>query len=137
DVASRISHAGRSSEALEELRRLIISRTINPMIAELCRAEGGVPSDVLRVAVSGNTVMTHLLMGISPASIGRYPFRPVETHFRPMGARAAGLAVHPEAFLDIVPAVAGYVGGDIVSDLLISGGQERAGNTLLVDIGTN
>jgi uncharacterized 2Fe-2S/4Fe-4S cluster protein (DUF4445 family) len=137
DVASRISYSCRSPQALEELRRLVVHRTINPMIAELCRAQEGTTADVLRVAVSGNTVMMHLLMGISPGGIGRFPFRPVETHFRPVNARGAGFAVHPEAFLDIVPSVAGYVGGDIVSDLLLSIGERRDGNLLMIDIGTN
>jgi uncharacterized 2Fe-2S/4Fe-4S cluster protein (DUF4445 family) len=137
DVAARISYASRSPENLAELRDLVVRRTINPLIAELCRAEGGTPRHVWRVAIAGNTVMSHLFLGLSPQGIGRYPFRPVTLAFEPLTAAQTGLVCHPQALVDVAPGIAGYVGGDIVADLLLADIEQRRGNLLLVDIGTN
>lgn len=137
DVASRISYASRSAENLAELRDLVVRRTINPLIAELCRAEGGTPRHVWRVALAGNTVMSHLLLGLSPQGIGRFPFRPVALAFDALTTAETGLACHPQALVDVAPGIAGYVGGDIVADLLLADIEQQHGNLLLVDIGTN
>ena len=136
DVASRISHA-RTPAAVRELQQLVIDRTINPLLGALCRAQGLEPRQVCRITVSGNTVMAHLVLGLSPAGIGVLPFQPVTNHPEPVAARELGLAIHPDGLVEFVPSIAGYVGGDIVSDLYVSRLRRRPGLNLLVDIGTN
>ncbi|MDZ4199689.1 MAG: ASKHA domain-containing protein, partial [Kiritimatiellia bacterium] len=121
----------------EILRRRIVEETLNPLIHALCERTGTASDRILRVAVSGNTVMMHLLLGLSPAGIGRLPFQPVIRRFESQSAAAIGLDLHPNAVLDIVPCISGYVGGDIVSDLAVCRMLDRSGLTLLVDIGTN
>ena len=136
DVASRITFC-RSADNVRELQRLVIHETINPLIERLCGEQGISAASISRIAVSGNTVMSHLFLGISPESIGYLPFQPVVNRYDEYRGRELELSVHPNGLVDVVPSVSGYVGGDIVSDLYVSGVHERPDPTLLVDIGTN
>ncbi len=136
DVAARIS-ACETPGDVAELRRLAVEATLNPLIEELCHGAGGSPKTVVRLAAAGNTVMTHLLLGLSPAALGASPFAPVACRFPPLRAADLGLGIAPEAGVDIVPCMTGYLGGDIAADLLAARMMERRPPTLLIDIGTN
>jgi uncharacterized 2Fe-2S/4Fe-4S cluster protein (DUF4445 family) len=103
------------------------------MLEEL-RLQSGRQEEIVRLAVSGNTVMSHLLAGISPERIGVTPFMPEEFFGRTFPGEALGLPVR-EVY--IAPAVAGFVGGDITADLLAVMDGHESEETLLLDIGTN
>ncbi len=136
DVASRISFC-RGPEEIEWMRRLIVEETLNPLIHEMCEEAGLAPARIVRISAAGNTVMTHLLLGLPPTNIGVIPFNPVIRKPPPCLARAIGLDVGASALLDIVPAMSGYVGGDITADLCAARVMASPGPSLLVDIGTN
>ena len=136
DVNARISHARGAAERAE-LQRLVVEETLNPLIAQLARDEDIVPAAIPRIAVSGNTVMMHLLLGLPPDGIGAIPFQPVMRRYPESRARDVGLRLHPRAVLDIVPGLSGHVGGDLTSDAHAAGLLDRPGLTMLVDIGTN
>jgi uncharacterized 2Fe-2S/4Fe-4S cluster protein (DUF4445 family) len=136
DVASRIAYC-RSAEHVHDLQRLVVHETVNTLVETLCR-EQQIPADrISRIAISGNTVMTHLFLGISPESIGQVPFQPVAKCYDKFRARDLQLRINPLGIVDVVPSVSGYVGGDIVSDIYAARLIERGEPTLLVDIGTN
>lgn len=137
DVASRIS-ACRTPEDEAVLQRLILQDTVNPLLAEVCGKAGGKdPGRVLVAIFSGNTVMGHLLLGLPPEGIGRLPFRPVQTRHPETAAGPLGLNTAPDARVRVVPSVSGYIGGDITSDIHITGMAEDGETCLLIDIGTN
>ncbi len=136
DVASRIALCRREDQ-VRELQRLIVDETINPLIESLCTEQGIQANSISRIAVSGNTVMAHLLLGISPDSIGHAPFQPVVRRYDPCRVRDLSLRANPNAIVDVIPSVSGYVGGDVVSDIYIARLGERPEATLLIDIGTN
>lgn len=136
DVASRIGQCDRA-ENVRALQQLVIAHTINPMAAELCERNACAAADLAAVAVAGNTVMSHLFLGLSPFSIGRLPFTPVTRNYAEVAAAELGLHARPDAPVYVVPSASGYVGGDIVADLHVTGLPARAGAVLLVDIGTN
>ena len=81
------------------------------------------------VAVAGNTVMTCLLHGISPLSIGEYPFTAPQRLFPPRQDLLAGVPV-----LLTVPCISGYLGGDTVAGL---GEVNLQPGEMLLDLGTN
>jgi uncharacterized 2Fe-2S/4Fe-4S cluster protein (DUF4445 family) len=136
DVAARISYAT-TPEKVAELQRLVVQQTLNPLLGILC-ARAGIPHDRIRhLTVSGNTVMTHLFYGLSPESIGRIPFDPLMHHYPPQTGAELQLAMHPDGRVEAAPSVSGYIGGDIVSDLYVTGLAGRAETTALIDIGTN
>jgi uncharacterized 2Fe-2S/4Fe-4S cluster protein (DUF4445 family) len=136
DVISRIVHAG-TPEGLAGLQRLIVHDTLAPLIAEVCASAGISAGDILRMVVAGNTVMTHLFFGYSPAGIGVLPFEPVTRTPPPVRAAEVGLPIHPRAVVEAVPSISGHVGGDLVADAVVARLLDRPAPAMLVDIGTN
>ena len=126
NVITRINHVGTSSGALEELRMAAVE-SVNELLDRL------EPDGVARIALAGNTVMSCLFHGIDPSPIGVMPFTPPCRIFPVRGAAELGLRAGDIPVLT-VPAIAGYVGGDLTAGLLET--PLRPGE-LLVDIGTN
>jgi uncharacterized 2Fe-2S/4Fe-4S cluster protein (DUF4445 family) len=135
DVVSRISLCNAEGQ-LEALKELVIDHTLNPLIHKLCAGTGINQNEIIHLAASGNTVMMHIFFGVSPVSIGVIPFEPV-SHFFKSTASKLGIDACPDALVEDIPAISGYVGGDITSDLQVSNLWENKGLTVLVDIGTN
>ena len=136
DVASRISYCQAPAD-LRLLQELVVQQTLNPLLQQVCAAAGVAPERVMRLAVAGNTVMEHLFLGLSPDSIGRLPFHAVRLVHPPCRASDLGLAMHPAGLVDVLPAIAGYIGGDLTADLQVARLTERPELHLLVDMGTN
>ncbi|EME69625.1 ferredoxin [Paramagnetospirillum caucaseum] len=131
DVISRGGRALRDPEAAGELRRLAVTA-----IAALAHTvTGGRPETVHHLAVVGNSVMQHLLLGLAVEGLVKAPYRPLlsEAHDRP--AEDFGLA--PGARLHVGPNIAGFVGSDHVAALLDVLDSEPQGCWALLDIGTN
>lgn len=136
DVASRISYC-KSQKRVEQMQRLVVEDTLNVIIRGLCEQTGCDAGQINRMVISGNTVMSHLFLGISPSGIGRLPFRPVTRVPGEYLAKDMGVGINPHGIIDVIPAIAGYLGGDITSDIYSANILENPGLTLLVDIGTN
>lgn len=136
DVITRIIHGDEESNGLEELQQAVVE-TIDDLIlvlVEKCKIRAG---DIRVVVAAGNTTMAHLLFAIQPRYIRLEPYVPTANHFPICRARELGLGVNPEAIVYNFPAVASYVGGDIVAGVLFNGMAEEEPVTLFVDIGTN
>lgn len=99
-------------------------------------ADGGVDrAKVGHIAVSGNTTMTHLLMGYDCTKLGTYPFQPVTTDFiEGSGKEILGFET---AETSVLPGISAFVGGDIVSGLYACGFHKTEELCLLIDLGTN
>lgn len=137
DVLTRISHVVEYPQrGLEDLRRSIVS-ALNNLLAELCPKCGVAQDRVYAFSVAANTAMEHILLGVSPVSLGRSPFRPVFTEGREVPADAVGLKANPAATLYCLPAVSAYIGSDIVAGAYAAGLHEATDTTLFIDIGTN
>ncbi len=136
DVAGRISYAC-TAEKVDELRHLIVDATINRLIRILIERHGIAADDVSRVSAAGNSVMTHLLLGVDPTHLGGVPFQPASNFPPAFSAGQLGIAIHPAAPVDVAPATAAYFGGDITADTYVCGLHRAKELTLLVDIGTN
>ncbi len=136
DVAARIVYAQREG-GLAEMQRLVIDQTINRLVRLLCHDEGIRIEDVSRMVVSGNTIMAHLLLGIDPRNMGGIPFQPVAHGPGPVRAGKLDVGMNPAGFVDVVPAISAYVGGDIVSDIFVSGVMGKNESAVILDLGTN
>jgi len=136
DIIGRIGYAARPG-GLAELRELAL-RTIHRLLANCLGRIGADPEAVLAASLSGNTTMTHLALGIDPECIRLDPYTPAVLAPGALTAGAIGLAIHPLAPAFFAPAVGSYLGGDILSGLLLT---PLAGNApeprLFIDIGTN
>jgi len=112
DVISRIQAA--EGDGLELLHGAIRDQ-ISHMLEQLLE-KAGRKGPVNFLAVAGNTVMSHLFTDLSPKSIGVVPFTPLSLFGDMHTGASLGLELCEQVY--IVPAIAGYVGGDITADLI-------------------
>jgi uncharacterized 2Fe-2S/4Fe-4S cluster protein (DUF4445 family) len=111
--------------------------TINSLIDNLCRQAGVRPEEIDAMTVGGNTIMSHLLLGLDASHISQEPYVPVLNHTGFLKAADYGLNIAPTGILYLLPSASGYVGGDVVAGILVSNLHRRQEVSLLVDIGTN
>jgi uncharacterized 2Fe-2S/4Fe-4S cluster protein (DUF4445 family) len=135
DVITRILHAQRPGGG-EELQSLVMS-SINQVIDEVMEKSGSSKKSISCMVAAGNTTMTHLLLGMETRFIREAPYVPVTNFMPPVWASDVGIDVPDCVQLYSYPAVASYVGGDIVSGVLGSGVFQKEELTLYMDIGTN
>ncbi len=136
DVISRINYA-RSPERLEELRRRVLG-TIQRLIGQAAASQGVDASGISNAAVSGNTVMTHLLLGLNPEHLRLAPYTPTLLEVPLLRDAEVGLGINPQARIHFSPCVGSYVGGDITAGILctdLATASEEL--NLFIDIGTN
>lgn len=135
DVITRIEYASRGGAELNELRALAVS-AVEEMDRDV-RREAGVDASVLVVALAGNTVMTHLLLGVPPGALAVSPFIPAFNGPVAVNAALIGWRGGEPPLLLTAPNIAAYVGGDITAGLLAHDVEVLKGNTLFLDVGTN
>lgn len=134
DVITRIQASvdGKGSE-LQKLIRESLSKGIFTLI----KKTGINGSQIKKIILTGNTTMEHLFMGYSCASLGVYPFTPVNigTIFGKSGDFFECQDVDCQVIL--MPGISTYVGADILSGILACHMAEKQEITLLLDLGTN
>ncbi|AZO93652.1 ASKHA domain-containing protein [Halocella sp. SP3-1] len=135
DVISRINYVQSDNEKLKEMQGVLITG-LNQGIKDLCSHNRLESSDIYLMTVVGNTVMSHLLLGINPASLARAPYRPIFTNSLEISPFEIGLEINRRGIVQVLPAVSSYVGSDIIADLLVTDFSSEQWN-LLIDIGTN
>jgi uncharacterized 2Fe-2S/4Fe-4S cluster protein (DUF4445 family) len=135
DVISRVIAASKPG-GLEDLGGLIVG-TLHDLV-ERSLADAGVSAeDIVSYYVAGNTVMTHLLLRISPEFIRASPYVPAASEFPWMRAAELGLPAGRATRLYVTPCPASWLGGDIVAGLVAAGVPWTEKLTLFIDVGTN
>ncbi len=135
DVISRIIHAEKPKGL--QLMQELITNTINGLITKLLLKTDVRRDEIFSITLSGNTTMTHLLLGLEPHNIRRAPYVPVSTFFPPIRARDINLELPLRTVALVFPSISSYVGGDIIAGVMGSGMYSTELVTLYVDIGTN
>jgi uncharacterized 2Fe-2S/4Fe-4S cluster protein (DUF4445 family) len=137
DLITRINYIIKNIGAEKKLHKILIEK-LNSQIKKICQSADIRPDRIDAVVVSGNAVMNHLFLEINPKNLGFAPFKPEFYQMKEVMARKVGLAIKPQASVYVMPNIGGYVGGDIVSDMLCAGfGKQDRKIKLLIDIGTN
>ncbi len=135
DVISRIIVASKEGGG-EKMHRLVVD-TINDLLIRACKRLNANPNEILKVTISGNSTMIHLLLDIPASSIRLSPFVTTVNHIPTLTAVDVGLFTHPQAVVDCLPGVASYVGADITAGVLSSGMVDSEEMVLFLDVGTN
>ncbi len=139
DVVSRIAFSceitgGRSgTDVLQEA----VVGSINRLIGSLCERAGQDAGRIESVVCAGNTAMQHFLLGVTPEHLGMSPYEAEFQVVEPRRAREIGLHLPVSARLEVLPNIRSFVGADTVGCLLSIEQEERAGFTIMLDMGTN
>jgi uncharacterized 2Fe-2S/4Fe-4S cluster protein (DUF4445 family) len=163
DVMSRITYHMMHEDGLEKMNADIIEG-INSLVAQACEnthppekktssreSEGREPasgekyksyprlqsSDIMDMAVVGNTAMHHILLKLNPEYVGMAPFPPAIHRSMDIKARDMGITINESAYVHVLPNEAGFVGADNVGVLIAEEPYKRAEMQLIIDIGTN
>jgi uncharacterized 2Fe-2S/4Fe-4S cluster protein (DUF4445 family) len=134
DILARVNFARKNG--LDRLQALAVE-SINQALTAASNTAGIDREDIYEVVVAGNTVMTHMLLGIDPAYMIAEPYVPVVRRALSVASGRIGIACNPNGGLFLFPAVSDFIGGDIIADILACGMADREEISLLIDIGTN
>ncbi len=130
DVLTRVSAA--LDGAGESLRGLAEDSVLDAVDM----AAPGARARVSRLVIAGNVVMSSLLAGADVSSLASHPFSiPDGCASLPEDSGLRGAL--PNAVIELVPPLAGFVGGDVLAGLVAREAESDERPRLLVDIGTN
>ncbi len=136
DVMSRISYSVKGKGGLKQMNRAII-KGINQIAGRTATKAGIKRTDIIDMAVVGNTCMHHIFLNIDPQYLGRTPFAPGVHHSLDIKARELGIKIAPCAYVHVLPIEAGFVGADNVGVLIAEEPYNQDKMLLIIDIGTN
>ena len=136
DVINRIIEQGRTG-GKKKLQDAIVKETLNPIIANLCKAASINARSILRLCVAANTTMNHLFVGVDAESVRMEPYIPSFFAWEGLLAGDLKLPANPLAPIIIAPNIGSYVGGDITAGTLAAGLWDKDEMSLFIDLGTN
>lgn len=136
DVISRANYV-LENENGSKLMKDLITGALNKLISQACDAIGIDRTEILQVAIVGNTCMHHLFLGLSPKSLVLAPYVPAVKEGIIGKARDYQIQIAPEGRLILLPNIAGFVGGDTVGCMLSIAFDQLNEMSLMIDIGTN
>ncbi|MCS7136635.1 MAG: ASKHA domain-containing protein [Nitrososphaerota archaeon] len=134
DVISRLDYA--LKEGVKGLQEKIVG-CINELMKRACNATGTSVEDVYELVIVGNTIMHHILLCIEPKRLAYFPYTPITRESMCLMAESIGIRANAEARVFMPPLIAGYIGSDVVADIVATNMQEHTSPVILVDIGTN
>ncbi len=129
----------RANHALEKGPDVLahaVRSALDALVSEAAHDAGLSPDDICAAVVVGNTCMHHLLLGLSPASLVRAPYRPALAEPLTLAARDY-IHIHQCGKLLVLPNIAGFVGSDTVGVMLATDFDRTDELMLAIDIGTN
>jgi uncharacterized 2Fe-2S/4Fe-4S cluster protein (DUF4445 family) len=135
DVISRMIFAC-GKAGVHPVQKAVV-KNINQLIGTLAKDNNISVEEINSIVAAGNTTMSHFLLGLTPCSIRLDPYVPTARNFPQIRAEQIGIHINPQGILETLPAVASYVGGDIIAGVMASGIAEHEEVRGLIDIGTN
>ncbi len=134
DILSRITYALEAESHSDDLQRATVD-TFQQLMELLTDSTGVNASKCSVMVVSGNTTMIHFLLGLDAWTVFASPYAPVSAD--PGFLWGSELGMMFEGLLYMVPSASNYVGGDIVSGLLVLDVHKKEETNMFFDIGTN
>jgi uncharacterized 2Fe-2S/4Fe-4S cluster protein (DUF4445 family) len=137
DIMSRIAYSvNHPGDGVKTMQQTLIA-SLNGLIDRMSAQNGIHVGQIVDCTVVGNTVMHHIFLGLSPDSLGLWPFNPKVKGFVNIKAGALGLQINPSAYVHVLPVEAGFVGADNVGVLLSEEPYLQDAMSLIIDLGTN
>ncbi len=136
DLMSRVSYAMMNEDGAAAMTG-VVRKALNDLARETAADADIDPGDILEVAIAGNPVMHHLVLGLDPTPLGFAPFALATDDATIMLASDIGLELNPGSRIYVLPCIAGHVGADAAGVLLAEMPYRNEEMTLIVDVGTN
>jgi uncharacterized 2Fe-2S/4Fe-4S cluster protein (DUF4445 family) len=138
DIMTRLVAASESAEQADVMSQLVLT-AIAEALFDIASREGLAIEQVVRVTLVGNTAMLALLTGRNHALLLRtdHWMRPIDCLPGHLADWAVPLGIHPDACIEIMPPLAGFVGSDLLAGVVATGLREQSTASLLIDFGTN
>ena len=134
DILTRITYALEGGSRPQDLQRATAA-TFSSLLEKLTEKTGIAADRCPVMIVSGNTTMIHFLLGLDAWTVFASPFAPVTSAPGFLWGEELGIAF--DGLIYIVPSASNYVGGDIVSGLLVLDIRRQEEVNMFFDIGTN
>ena len=134
DILTRITYALEDPFHPEELQR-VTAETFGLLLEQLTASTGIDAAKCPMMIVSGNTCMIHFLLKLNAWTVFASPYAPVT--MEPGFFEGGQLRLPYDGMVYIVPAASNYIGGDIISGLLVLDIHKQDKTCLFFDIGTN
>jgi uncharacterized 2Fe-2S/4Fe-4S cluster protein (DUF4445 family) len=136
DVISRIVACVDNPDGVARLQERIVN-TINQLIRQAASEQDIDRSQIYYIALCGNSAMQHLFLGLYPENLGKYPFTSTTKSGVAARAEQLNLWANPNAVVQFLPLIGGFVGADTVAVLLSLSEDDLIEHRLIMDLGTN
>ncbi|MBI2718555.1 MAG: DUF4445 domain-containing protein [Rhizobiales bacterium] len=136
DLMSRVSYVMMNPGGEKEMTAAV-REALNTLAGQVALQVGVSTNDILEVALVGNPVMHHLVLGIDPVELGGAPFALATGLPITCPARDLDFKINPGAWAYVLPCIAGHVGADTAGVVLSEAPHESDEIMLAVDVGTN
>jgi len=134
DIIHRIVFAQKNDGA-EILQKKVLEE-IDQSIGSLCMKNNLSANEIKSIVLSGNTTMIHLFLRLPAKFIRETPYSPVMREFPVKDANSL-INIIKKGKLFVMPCVANYLGGDLVSGIISCDLHKKGKINILLDIGTN
>lgn len=134
DILTRITYALEDKSHMTHLQKATTD-TFHVLLDKLTDSTGIRADQCPIMILSGNTTMIHFLLGLDAWTVFASPFAPVTADPGFLWGSEVGMDF--DGLLYITPAASNYVGGDIISGLLVLDIHKKEETNLFFDIGTN
>ena len=134
DILTRITFSLEDSNHVDALQDATV-QTFHRLFSRLLGSTGIDAGKCPVMILSGNTTMIHFLLKLNAWTVFAAPYCPVVTD--PGFFWGQELGIDFEGLIYIIPAASNYIGGDIISGLLVLDIHKKEQTSLFFDIGTN
>ncbi len=134
DILTRITYAMEAPSHIRDIQKATVE-TFGELLAQLVESTGIRADRCPVMVIAGNTTMIHFLLQLDAWTVFAAPYAPVSGD--PGFFWGKDLDMDFDGLVYIIPAASNYVGGDIVSGLLMLGIHKSEEAVLFFDIGTN
>lgn len=136
DIISRITATFMEPKRIWEFKKSIFD-SLNRMIEQILRKNRVHSNFVYEIVIGGNTAMNHFLLGLPLRTLAVSPYHSIFSDLPALPSSELGFPINKYGKVYIVPNIKSFVGGDITAGLVASDMENKKGNYLFIDLGTN
>ncbi len=138
EIITRLMAAAESPERAQALSQQVVD-AIGEGLWDIAAREGLDLRRLVRLALVGNTAMLALLAGRN-ADLLLQPshwMSAIDCRAHRQSAWAHAWGIHPQARIEVMPPLGGFVGSDLLAGVMTTGLTASAASGLFIDFGTN